>query len=748
MWLSQKLNYKIHSDIKDLEKVLPTITNKEISVFDTETTGLNFMKDRPFIIGFGFDNHLFYFEPTKENMLYAYQQFSAFDFLFAHNAKYDWHMLFNNGTRIPKEITLADGMTVARLTEFADDVDGIGLDDLGVKYVDETAKFGSKVIRKKLNEINKVRLKEVKGKLKEELKRLKCDLKAQEVVDAYKDKVQFFENPEMEYWINYVEANYTEPNYYDVYLEEPELMTMYMLDDLVILLEYLKKGLFALKAHYGGIPHIFYQECKLIAVVGEFERNGIKVDINYLLASRERLKTYIDKTYEDLWAITERKFSCNQNTVIKNFFAEKYDIFLKNTDVQALENLIKHPIMIVVNKQSGYDEALYIEEVLNFIWFERDENGEIVLDGYGDKPLMANRVVAEYGELNPEKQAVAREVSRLIIKLRTLNKWLSTYVDGMLNRVLDGRIHTSINNSGAVTGRVSCDMQQQPTEALLDDDGNELFHPRRVFVNDENHKTFYFDFSQMELRLQAEYTLRVSGGDKNLCRAYIPLGCESMFTGEKFVPGQDDWDSGEWLDESGNLWTKTDLHSETTMKAFPQISRDDEHFSHYRKLGKVANFLKVYGGGYQAIIDQLGVDEDTAKALDRGFYEAFPKVKDYQKWVESTLYRQGYSENIYGRRYYMSNPRFYYKIYNYIIQGGCADILKDKEIQISQLLNGTKSKILLPVHDELQVSIHDDEHHLIPQIKKIMDESNLMIPMLCDVEYTKTNWAEKGDYES
>lgn len=79
------------------------------------------------------------------------------------------------------------------------------------------------------------------------------------------------------------------------------------------------------------------------------------------------------------------------------------------------------------------------------------------------------------------------------MELRTLDKWLSTYIDGKLNAVVNGRIYTDINNNGAVSGRVSCDMQQQPKEGLKDRDGNELFHPRRAFICDEGYKLFFID---------------------------------------------------------------------------------------------------------------------------------------------------------------------------------------------------------------------------------------------------------------
>ena len=75
----------------------------------------------------------------------------------------------------------------------------------------------------------------------------------------------------------------------------------------------------------------------------------------------------------------------------------------------------------------------------------------------------------------------------------TRNQYIIRSTKVKLNSIINGRIYTDINNNGAVSGRVSCDMQQQPKEGLNDRDGNELFHPRRMFVCDNGCKLFLID---------------------------------------------------------------------------------------------------------------------------------------------------------------------------------------------------------------------------------------------------------------
>jgi DNA polymerase-1 len=696
MFLWQKLDYKYQDIIsnEDFNNFVEQFNQDKPSLitFDTETTGLDFMKDVPFLFIITWNKKSFTFELDlyNENSLgrldEIYNLMKGVNYSFAHNTKYDFNMMTNFGKVIPDGVYLADGLTVARLTSYADEIDNIGLETIGTKYVDPNAKFAGKVIREEINNLNRVRLKEVKNLLKEKLPK---NIKLNDVFDAWKKRTQFVENEEYDTYFKIIDENYKEPNYYDVYKKDPKLMKYYAVDDTVILYEYLKLSLPVLFEKQDPEQKVFKQECELIRVVADMERHGLRADINYLLESRLKTKKYIDEVYSKLWALTGKEFSSGQHKVIMGLMQEKYNIEMTNCDMQALQEIV--------------------------------DNSEI---------------------------EEAKQVASYIIKLRTLDKWLSTYIEGMLNRVNNGRIYTSINNSGAITGRVSSDLQQQPQNGLFDDKGNELFHPRKVIINDDDYTTYYFDFSQMELRLQANYTVEISGGDTNLCRAFIPFKSKSVISGEEYKIGDDNWNSGEWIDENDDEWQPTDLHTVTTLIAFPEITIDDPHFKSYRKLGKMCNFLKNYGGGVEAIKSQLGVNDEIANKLNNAYYTAFPKILDYQKWIEDSLTKYGYIENIYGRRYYIQNQRMFYKGYNYVIQGGCADIVKDKEIQVYNFFKnlGVKSKMLLPVHDEIMVAVHKDEEWLVPMIKDIIDDNKekvKYIPMLCDVEKTDTNWAEK-----
>lgn len=266
----------------------------------------------------------------------------------------------------------------------------------------------------------------------------------------------------------------------------------------------------------------------------------------------------------------------------------------------------------------------------------------------------------------------------------------------------------------------------------------------------------------MELRVQAYYTILTSSEpDINLCRAYIPYKCHTDFGlnfDYKSIDLLHNFEMYKWFkDEDNEPWTPTDLHSETTGHAFPHFleldpEKDKKEYKHLRGLGKRCNFLKVYQGGTLALMESLEIDRETAEKLDSAFYKAFPRIKDYQDWTakQATLY--GYVENLYGRRYYMNDSKWYYKLCNYLIQGTCADMVKQFQIDIAKFLkeNNLKTKMILPVHDEIIFSVPKGEEYVMKEIQHIMeDTTNIVkyIPMVAEIEYTDTNWAEKKKWE-
>jgi DNA polymerase I-like protein with 3'-5' exonuclease and polymerase domains len=616
--------------------------------YDTETTGLNHMKDTPFLVVFGFDKDIYYCTNEDKDIFDAFI-YTMFDLvrnanilLFAHNAKFDYHMLFNNGTPIPKDIKLADTMTLARLVESADDTfASVKLEKIGEKYVDPDAKFAGVIIKDILQKLRKERKKIVCTNYK----LLTGETKYTDAWQAFIKKVNFItEHHE-------VFNDYKEPNYYDAYLEEPELMCDYACDDVVIMLEFIQKimPIYCSKYFKDGVVNneVFFRENELISHIAEVERQGFKVNLQYIIDSHYKMRDFKEKLYDRLHELTKHDWKVGQNQKIKDYFFDYYGIEMDSADKKAIAGL-----------------------------------------------------------LNVDN-SIVQEVSKLISKLRTVDKWLSTYVDGVLNRIMevDGiyKLYTTIHNNGTVSGRVSSNLQQMPKFPLMDFEDNEVFHPRRYVIPSDNYKLFFLDYSQIELRIQAYYTILANNPDYNLCRAYMAYGCISRKTWEQFDYKKEthiqNWDSGEWVNKDGSEWQPTDLHSATTKKAFPEIKEDTPEFKEARYLGKMTNFSSNYGVGTKKLAEQLSVPMTIAEKLRKSYSDTFPGVAVYNREVSKMLALKGFVENLYGRKYYIESSNNYYKGSNYLVQGSAADSLKSVEIKICEYLADKKSRFLMAIHD-------------------------------------------------
>lgn len=709
MYLHQKLKYN-YKHLDNIDEMLDLIKNEKPNFvcFDTETTGLHIITSLPFLVSVCFNKSVYTFDYNKDLFNSFIKVINKCKTpLFAHNAKYDYHMVQNGGSPIPDNTILYDSITVARLTENAEERISMSLESLGSRYVDDNAKFAGHIIKDLIKKERKVR----KDKLREDLMKafpddglstltkdgkLKGTGRLTQLLDEYdKHRTKFVNDDDPLF--KFIDEHYKEPNYQDVYKQEPDLMRNYAADDVVIMNEYLHKALPVLKEVDKDFT-VLKREGRLIHAVAWMENTGFKVDVNYILECRKKVVDYRKLLYSELMIYTGKEFSVGQHEFIKKLISNQFNETIDKADEKCLKKLV----------ETTDNEILKI-------------------------------------------------VCKNIMELRTVDKWLSTYIDGKLNAVVNGRIYTDINNNGAVSGRVSCDMQQQPKEGLNDRDGNELFHPRRMFICDDNCRLFLIDESQMELRVQAYYTIiHSSEPDMGLCRAYMPYKCyneNSTLFDYNNPQHLKHFNEKKWYEcGTGKEWEPTDLHSETTKHAFPDVDPHSDEFKKLRKLGKRCNFLKVYQGGVMALKESLDVSLEVADTLDKAFYKAFPRIKDYQEWVNIQLSTYGFIENLYGRRYYMTDSRNFYKGCNYLIQGTCADMVKTFEINLYDFIknNNLKTRLIMPIHDELIFSVPYGEEKYVKDFKAIMEDTLdtiKNIPMEASVDMTETSWRDKKEYE-
>ena len=338
-----------------------------------------------------------------------------------------------------------------------------------------------------------------------------------------------------------------------------------------------------------------------------------------------------------------------------------------------------------------------------------------------------------------------KEYLNNVIYLRTLEKWISTYINPMLhklNSTLDNKVYTQYNPNGAISGRFTSNFQQFPKNPIKSKLGDfELFHPRKMFITDPNYpELVYIDYSQVELRLQAEYTYYATKGlgDVNMLRAYMPFQCHQV--------------NGKWVhNEDLEDWQAVDLHTQSTAEAFPDMDVESAEFKKMRSIGKRVNFALIYGSSLRKIQEILAdCDPQIVEKLYNGFKSKFKGVKTYNNWIGTNWgLNGGYVTNLLGRRYYINDSKDVYKLNNYLIQGSAADIIKLVIIKVDNYLRKGHFKTRLQgcIHDELCICVAAGEHDVIYKIKEIMETTvKTFVPLVAEISISTTNWAEKkGD---
>jgi DNA polymerase-1 len=295
-------------------------------------------------------------------------------------------------------------------------------------------------------------------------------------------------------------------------------------------------------------------------------------------------------------------------------------------------------------------------------------------------------------------EAMDNAVASLVVRIRETEKE-GTFYATLLRFQVDGVIHTNYRLNGTDTLRFSSsDPNLQNIPSCKKDEMNTVRH---AFKPRPGFKFVSIDYSAMEFRLCVD------------------------FAGE------------HWMIEA--IKKGLDPHELVA-----------ENMGASRKAAKTLQFLTMYGGGAQKLADTLGCDLAKAKQLKNDYFRALPAVSKLHRTVQDTAVSRGFLRSVYGMRYFLNDPNFAYKVLNHLIQGTGALIIREAMNKIAYILEGTKSKMTLQVHDELLFEIADDEMDLIPMIKKIMEDEWKPINgmnMVCDVAISDVSWNENTFYK-
>ena len=302
----------------------------------------------------------------------------------------------------------------------------------------------------------------------------------------------------------------------------------------------------------------------------------------------------------------------------------------------------------------------------------------------------------------------------LLFEQRQLEKLRGTYVDalGELVNALTGRLHTSYNQTGSSTGRLSSSNPNLQNIPIRTQQGREI---RKAFEAAEGSVLLAADYSQVELRILAHIV--------------------------KEEPLLDAFRQGQ------------DIHAVTASRLF-NVPLDQVSYEQ-RGLGKTINFATIYGVSAFGLSSRTTMGPAEAQEFLEQYFTTYPKVRQYIDDTIRTAGELGYVETIAGRRRNFSelkqrlpfNQRqaLERQAINAPIQGTAADITKLAMSHLHDRLqsDGLQAKMLLQVHDELVLEVpHEELEKVAVLVREVMESAfELDVPLQVDIE-AGPNWYE------
>ena len=477
-------------------------------------------------------------------------------------------------------------------------------------------------------------------------------------------------NPEYRHNLNYLAETYL--NYQTIQIEELigakgknqlnmrqvslDALVDYACEDADITLRL--KTIFEEKISENNFAKLLYDiEFPLVAVLADMEEAGVRLDTSALKQSSVGLTRYLQEIEQSVYALAGIEFNISSPKMVGEVLFDRLKIVEKS-------------------KKTKTGQYTTNEEVL--------------------ESLKSKHPVVEK-----------------ILEHRKIKKLLSTYIDALPTLIspLDGKVHTTYNQTITATGRLSSTNPNLQNIPIRDEEGKEI---RKAFIPDENCLFLSADYSQIELRIMAHLS-----EDKNMIDAF----------------------------RSGK-----DIHAATAAQIFnvpiDQVTRD------MRRKAKTANFGIIYGISAFGLSEQLRISRSEAKELIDGYFATYPGVKDYMEKSIEKARQNGYVETIFHRKRFLPDINSRNTIVrgyaernaiNAPIQGSAADIIKVAMNRIHKRFQEEKlrSRMIMQVHDELNFNVFPDELGKVKEIVvyEMENAAQLQVPVIADCG-VGNNWLE------
>jgi len=403
-----------------------------------------------------------------------------------------------------------------------------------------------------------------------------------------------------------------------------------------------------------GFGDLFYRmEMPLVEVLAVMEKRGVLVDVSVLKEMSRYFEELLAHSEEKIYGLAGEAFNINSPKQLQRILFEKLSL----------------------------------------------PRGRKIKEGYStDVEVLTT--LAQNHELPAE-----------ILAYRSISKLKSTYIDtlpAMVNAGT-GRIHTSYNQAGTETGRLSSSNPNLQNIPARTPEGRRI---RQAFVAPPGFEILSADYSQIDLRVLAHIS-----GDRNLIEAFQS-------------------------DEDIHARTASDIFGVLPGMVTPEM----------RRQAKVVNFGVVYGMSPFGLAKELGISQKTAKEYIDGYFARYTGVRDYIEKTLSGARGKGYVTTLMNRRRYLpeiNSPNPAVRSFaertaiNTPVQGTSADLIKMAMIAIFRELRqkGFSSGMIMQVHDELVFEVAVDEKE---EVAKLIREgmegvAKLKVPLKVGIA-SGTNW--------
>jgi len=307
----------------------------------------------------------------------------------------------------------------------------------------------------------------------------------------------------------------------------------------------------------------------------------------------------------------------------------------------------------------------------------------------------------------------AHPVIRFVLEYRQLAKLKSTYTDALplLVNPGTGRLHTSFNQAGTTTGRLSSSRPNLQNLPIRGETGSKI---RQAIIAQPGWLLLSADYSQIDLR----------------ALAHISQDAELIATFQR--------------DE--------DVHTHTASEVFGVP--DSEVTTKMRRAAKTINFGVIYGMSGYGLQQATDLTREEAELFISTYFTRYPGVKNYIENTKRQASALGYVQTVLGRRRYIPEINSTNRLaresaermaINMPVQGTSADIIKIAMVNLHREMvkRGLKTMLTLQVHDELVFEVPPDEMDLMKQlVQEIMPEAmKLSVPLKIDIK-AGPNWGE------